>query len=213
MDTDGHALVCSKSIHQRSQSTGCVLVRKAPTNTDSQSRFQTGQGRLRWRFKRNLEKVGNVKSTWPGCEVKKLGTCHCCNTTPTVHTRIPGRRLSSPTTECILCGGDPPPMTARRNHFSRTWVQGWKGSQLQAIKPSQLDDVCSANNCLQDDSKGGDEQGELQGCTLQSHQQHLKPITRDCISPSTAIVFQVVLSSRSAVGVDVWSNHACLVGL
>ena len=31
MDTDGHELVCSKSIHQRSQSTGCVLVRKAPT--------------------------------------------------------------------------------------------------------------------------------------------------------------------------------------
>ena len=54
-------------------------------------------------------------------------------------------------------------MTVRRNHFSRTWVQGWKGSQLQTIKPSQLDDFCSANNCLQDDSKGVDEQGELQG--------------------------------------------------
>ena len=162
MDTDGHELVCSKSIHQRSQSTGCVLVRKAPTNPDSQSRFQTGQGRLRWGFKRIQGKVCDVKSTWPGCD-DKLGTCHCCNTTPTAHTRIPGRRLSSPTTECILCGGDPPPMTARRTHFSRTWVQGWKGSQLKAIKPSQLDDFCRANNRLQDDSKGVNEQGELQG--------------------------------------------------
>ena len=34
--TDGHELVCSTSIHQRSQSTGCVLVRKAPTNPHSQ---------------------------------------------------------------------------------------------------------------------------------------------------------------------------------
>ena len=40
MDTDGHALVCSKSIHQRSQSTGCVLVRKAPTNPHSQKPAQ-----------------------------------------------------------------------------------------------------------------------------------------------------------------------------
>ena len=40
MDTDGHALVCSKSIHQRSQPTGCVLVRKAPTNPHSQKLAQ-----------------------------------------------------------------------------------------------------------------------------------------------------------------------------
>ena len=40
MDTDGHALVCSKSIHQRSQSTGCVLFRKAPTNPKRQKPAQ-----------------------------------------------------------------------------------------------------------------------------------------------------------------------------
>ena len=45
-------------------------------------------------------------------------------------------------------------------------VQRWKGRQLQAIKPSQLDDFCLANNCLQDGSKGVAEQGELQGGTL-----------------------------------------------
>ena len=33
----------------------------------------TGQGRLRWGFKRLQGKVGNVKSTWPGCEVKQVG--------------------------------------------------------------------------------------------------------------------------------------------
>ena len=45
MDTDGlervtddHELLCS--IHQRSQSTGCVLVRKAPTNPHSQKPAQ-----------------------------------------------------------------------------------------------------------------------------------------------------------------------------
>ena len=33
----------------------------------------TGQGRLRWGFKRLQGRVGNVKSTWPGCEVKQVG--------------------------------------------------------------------------------------------------------------------------------------------
>ena len=46
--TDGHELVCSTSIHQRSQSTGCVLVRKAPTNPHSQNQHnrsrQTAMG-------------------------------------------------------------------------------------------------------------------------------------------------------------------------
>ena len=47
MDTDGlervtddHELVCSTSIHQRSQSTGCVLFRKAPTNPKRQKPAQ-----------------------------------------------------------------------------------------------------------------------------------------------------------------------------
>ena len=149
MDTDGHALVCSKSIHQRSQSTGCVLVRKAPTNRHGQKSAQQVKADCDGASNETMGKVSNVKPTWSGCEVKQVGTCHCCNTTPTVYTRILGRRLSSPTARS-LCGGDPPPMTVRRNHFSRPWVQGWKGSQLQAIKPSQLDDYCSANNCLQE---------------------------------------------------------------
>ena len=43
------------------------------TDEPTQSETSTGQGRLRWGFKRNHGKVGNVKSTWPGCEVKQVG--------------------------------------------------------------------------------------------------------------------------------------------
>ena len=132
-----------------------------PTQSETST---TGQGRLRWGFKRHPRQGGNVKSTWPGCEVKSVGDLsllqyhsHSSHTHPWIV--IADDR-------CILCGGDPPPMTVRRNHFSRPWVQGWKGSQLQAIKPSQLDDFCSANNCLQEGSKGVAEQGELQEGTL-----------------------------------------------
>ena len=99
MDTDGlEELGFSKKSHQRSQSTGCVLVRKAPTNPHSQNAAQ--------QIKANdlLRQGANVKSTWPGCEVK-LGTCHCLQYhSHMFHTRIPG--WSSPTTESILCGGE-----------------------------------------------------------------------------------------------------------
>ena len=137
MDTDGHALVCSKSIHQRSQSTGCVLVRKAPTN--SQTSAQQVKGRRRWGFKRHPRQGVNVKSTWPGCEVK-LGTCHCLQYhSHMFHTRIPG--LSSPTTEGILCGGDPP-----RGLSDETTSLGAMGTAmerkptpaLQALAPGRL---------------------------------------------------------------------------
>ena len=124
----------------------------------------TDQGRLRWGFKQHPRQGVNAKSTWPGCEVKPVGDLsllqyhsHRSHTHPWIV--IADDRW-------LLCGGDPPPMTVRRNHFSRPWVQRWKGRQLQAIKPSQLDDFCSANNCLQEGSKGVAEQGELQGGTL-----------------------------------------------
>ena len=112
----------------------------------------TGQGRLRWGFKRHPRQGANVKSTWPGCEVKQVGDLsllqyhsHSSHTHPWIV--IADDRW-------FLCGGDPPPRAVRRNHFSRPWLQGWKGSQLQAIKPSQLDDFCSANNCLQEGQQG-----------------------------------------------------------
>ena len=82
MDTDGLERVTDdlertgclpKKSHQRSQSTGCVLVRKAPT-IFSQTSATQDQGRRRWDCK--LRQGVDVKSTWPGCEVK-LGTCHC----------------------------------------------------------------------------------------------------------------------------------------
>ena len=106
MDTDGleHVLSPKKS-HQRSQSTGCVLVRKAPTTPHSQATAPQAkdrgglQGRPRWGFQRPPRQGVNVKSTWPGCEVE-LGTCHCLPYyVHLVHTSIPGG--SSPTTENI----------------------------------------------------------------------------------------------------------------
>ena len=143
-----------------------------PTQSETST---TGQGRRRWGFKRHPRQGANVKSTWPGCEIK-LGTCHCCNTTPTVRTRIP--ELSSPTT-----GGSSVVVIHPRGPSDETtslgqWVQRWKGSQLQAIKPSHLDDFCSANNCLQEGQQGC-------GRTGGAIQQHLKPISRDCISSSS----------------------------
>ena len=102
--TDGLENWCSpQKSHQRSQSTGCVLVRKAQTTPHSQAtapqvkgRWDL-QGRRRWGFKRHPRQGVNVKSTWPGCEVE-LGTCHCLPYhVYLVHTRIPG--WSSPTTE------------------------------------------------------------------------------------------------------------------
>ena len=49
MDTDGlENWVSPKKSHQRSQSTGCVLVRKARTNPHSQASAPRVQGRRRW---------------------------------------------------------------------------------------------------------------------------------------------------------------------
>ena len=105
MDKDGlENGVSPQKSHQRSQSTGCVLVRKAPTTPHSQATAPQAkdrwglQGRRRWGFKRHPRQGVNVKSTWSGCEVK-LGTCHCLPYhVHLVHTRVP-MVLSSPTTE------------------------------------------------------------------------------------------------------------------
>ena len=68
-----------------------------------------------------------------------------------------------------------------------SWEQRWKGSQLQPFKPSHLDDFCSANNCLPEGQQGCGRTGRTARIlTLQAIQQHLKPITRDCISSSSA---------------------------
>ena len=88
--------------HQRSQSTGCVLVRKAQTTPHSQAtapqvKKADGASKVDRDGVSNTRQGVNVKSTWPGCEVE-LGTCHCLPYyVHLVHTRIPG--LSSPTTE------------------------------------------------------------------------------------------------------------------
>ena len=68
-----------------------------------------------------------------------------------------------------------------------SWVQRWKGSQLQPFKPSHHDDFCSATNCLPEGQQGCGRTGRTARIlTLQAIQQHLKPITRDCISSSSA---------------------------
>ena len=121
MDTDGLEELgfSPKKSHQRSQSTGCVLVRKAPTTPHSQATAPQAkdrgglQGRPRWGFKRHPRQGVNVQSTWPGCEVE-LGTCHCLPYyVHLVHTRVPfshthSRRVIADDRESILCGGDPP---------------------------------------------------------------------------------------------------------
>ena len=180
-----------------------------PTQSETST---TGQGRRRWGFKRHPRQGANVKSTWPGCEVK-LGTCHCCNTTPTVRTRIP--ELSSPTT-----GGSSVVVIHPRGPSDETtslgqWVQRWKGSQLQAIKPSQLDDFCSANNCLQEGPQGCGRTGR----TARRNSEPSK-LSNSISNRSQGIVFHpssafsggpVTRSKRTPV--DVWSNHACQVAL
>ena len=83
----------------------------------------------------------------------KLGTCHCLQYhSHMFHTRIPG--LSSPTTDVSSVVVIHPRGLSDETTSLGQWVQRWKGSQLQAIKPSHLDDFCSANNCLQEGQPG-----------------------------------------------------------
>ena len=103
-----------KKSHQRSQSTGCVLVRKAPTTPHSQATAPQAkdrwglQGRPRWGFKRHPRQGVNVKSTWSGCQAKQVG-----NLSLFVLLRPSGSHthpwmVIADDREVFLCGGDPP---------------------------------------------------------------------------------------------------------
>ena len=112
MDPDGLENGCSpQKSHQRSQSTGCVLVRKAQTNPHSQATVRHQHHRPKTTSKvvrdgvSNTRQGVNVKSTWPGCEVE-LGTCHCLPYYVLSHT-YPWIVIADDR-DYILCGGDPP---------------------------------------------------------------------------------------------------------
>ena len=108
-----------------------------------------------------------------------MGTCHCLQYHAHLfHTRIPG--LSSPTTERFLCGGDPPRGLSDETTSLGSWVQRWKGSQLQPFKPSHLDDFCSANNCLT--RRAARVWSNRENWKDFERSKHLKPFSRDCIS-------------------------------
>lgn len=94
-----------KKSHQRSQSTGCVLVRKAPTtltqsgnstvDSTQSGNSTTGQRQGASKVDRDgdsgnsLRQSVSAQSTWSGCEVE-LGTCHCSPYyVHLVHTRVP----------------------------------------------------------------------------------------------------------------------------
>ena len=71
MHTDGHELL---QINSPKKPINRVCSCEESTDEPKQSETSTtGQGRLRWGFKRHQGKGGNVKSTWPGCEVKPVG--------------------------------------------------------------------------------------------------------------------------------------------
>ena len=132
-----------KKSHQRSQSTGCVLVRKAPTTPHSQATAPQAkdrgglQGSPRWGFKRHPRQGVNVKSTWPGCEVKQVGDLSLF-AIPLPHFSHSHPWIVIADDRCILCGGDPPPRSVRRNHFSRpmgTAMERKPTPALQALAP------------------------------------------------------------------------------
>ena len=168
--------VLSQKSHQRSQSTGCVLVRKAQTNphTVRQQHHRpkadgSFQGSPRWGFKRHPRQGVNVKSTWPGCEVE-LGTCHCLPyDVHLVHTRIPGG--SSPTTENILCGGDPP-----RGLSDETTSLGAMAtamaSQLQPFKFSRTWTTSARRKHVSRTPRVWSNRENCKDFWLQSHLQH-----------------------------------------
>ena len=150
-------------------------MRKAQTTPHSQATVPQAkdrwglQGRRRWGFKRHPRQGVNVKSTWSGCEVE-LGTCHCLPYhVHLVHTRIPG--LSSPTTENILCGGDPPRGLSDETTSLGTMARAMERKPTPAL-PLLTPGRLLLGDSLQKGSKGVVQQRELQGW-LQSHlQQH-----------------------------------------
>ena len=100
--------------HQRSQSTGCVLVRKAPTTPHSQATAPQAkdrwglQGRRRWGFKRHPRQGVNVKSTWSGCEAKQVGNLSLFAIPRPSGSHTYPWMVIADDREVFLCGGDPP---------------------------------------------------------------------------------------------------------
>ena len=91
----------------------------------------------------------------------ELGTCHCLPYhVHLVHTRIPG--LSSPTTENILCGGDPPRGLSDETTSLGAMATAMKRKltpTLPLLAPGRL----LLGDSLQKGNKGVVQQGELQG--------------------------------------------------
>ena len=91
-----------------------------PTQVETST---TAQGTLRWDCTRHPRQDGNVKSTWPGCEVKPVGDLsllqyhsHNSHTHPRQDVVIADDRW-------FLCGGDPPRGLSDETTSLGQWVQ------------------------------------------------------------------------------------------
>ena len=110
----GELDVSPQKSHQRSQSTGCVLVRKAPTTPHSQATAPQAkdrwglQGRPRWGFKRHPRQGVNVKSTWSGCQAKQVGNLSLFALLRPSGSHTYPWMVIADDREVFLCGGDPP---------------------------------------------------------------------------------------------------------
>ena len=95
-------------------------------STDEPTQVETStteQGTLRWDCTRHPRQDGNVKSTWPGCEVKPVGDLsllqyhsHNSHTHPRQDVVIADDRW-------FLCGGDPPRGLSDETTSLGQWVQ------------------------------------------------------------------------------------------
>ena len=98
------------------------------------------------------------------------------------------------------------------NDNQRKWYSDREEANSRPVKTSQLDDFCSANNSLQDDGKGVDEQGELQGSSGSERSKLSNSISNRPMSKSfDGQSFFFRWSCNHFQGnkvVDVWSNHA-----
>ena len=151
--------VSPKKSHQRSQSTGCVLVRKAPTN----SQASVPQVKGRWGLQRLPRQGVNVKSTWPGCEVKQVGDLslfaiplpHGSHTHPWM---VIADDREVPLWWCST------PRSVRRNHFSRhNGYSDGKEANSSPSSPRTWTTSARRITVYQKGSKSVAEQGELQG--------------------------------------------------
>ena len=151
--------VSPKKSHQRSQSTGCVLVRKAPTNIQA----SVPQVKGRWGLQRLPRQGVNVKSTWPGCEVKQVGDLSL------FAIPLPHRSHTHP---WMVIAGDrevplwwcSTPRSVRRNHFSRhNGYSDGKEANSSPSSPRTWTTSARRITVYQKGSKSVAEQGELQG--------------------------------------------------